>query len=179
MRYGQIRAMDIANGPGIRVNLFVTGCTHNCPGCFNKDYQDFQYGEIYTDKQTTEIISYLDKPNIKGITILGGEPFQNVSGLLKPIKIIREYIDEFNQNHQGENKFNAYKDIWIYSGYTFEEILSNEKMLSLLKYCDVLIDGKFIQELLDLRLKFRGSSNQRILDVKKSLAKGSAVEYYQ
>lgn len=181
MRYGQIRPLDIANGPGIRVSLFVTGCTHNCKGCFNQEYQNFRCGKIYTENETEEIINYLSKPNIKGFSLLGGEPFQNVEGLLEPIKKIRQFIDRYNFEHKEENSFTSHKDIWVYSGYTYEELIKDPIKKQLLSYCDVLIDGKFVEELLDLKLKFRGSSNQRIIDIQKSFNENKIIlnEKYQ
>lgn len=163
MNYGQIRKYDISNGPGIRVTLFVTGCTHNCKGCFNKEYQNFNAGKKYTNIQTNEIITYLNNPVIEGFTLLGGEPMQNVEGLLEPLKKIRNFIDENNK------KLKIKQTIWVYSGYTFEEIINSQEKLELLKLCDVLVDGKFIEELLNLKLRFRGSENQRIIDIQKSL----------
>ena len=153
MRYAQIRKMDIANGEGIRVSIFVTGCTHKCKGCFNGAYQDFAFGEIWTDDTTKEVINYLKNDVIDGLTLLGGEPMQNL-GLIDILRKIKEEVE---------------KSIWIYSGYTFEQIISDEKKLALLKECDVLVDGLFVEDLLDLKLRFRGSSNQRIIDIKKSL----------
>ena len=153
MRYGQIRQYDIANGPGIRVSIFVTGCTHHCPDCFNQEYQDFKAGDLWTQEQTDLTIKYLKDPSVAGLTLLGGEPMQN----LELTKLLKEIKKEVN------------KSIWIYSGYTFEQIISDEKKLELLKECDVLVDGLFVKELKDLKLKFRGSSNQRIIDIQKSI----------
>lgn len=162
MRYGQIRRFDVANGPGIRVSVFVTGCTHHCPECFNGEYQDFQAGELWTEKETQQVLDYLSHPQVQGLTLLGGEPLQNVEGLLEVVKAVRE-------------RFGNEKDLWIYSGYTLEQILKNEKMKELVSYCDVLVDGLFVNALKDLKLRFRGSSNQRILNVKDSLAQGEPV----
>ncbi len=175
MKYAQLRAMDVANGEGIRVSLFASGCTHNCKGCFNKEYQNFNYGNEMTFAVVDELISLLKKPQYKGLTLLGGEPFQNLE-LVEYIKPIRAYIDEYNAGllHQKSTK----KDIWMYSGYTFEQIVEDEKKLELLKLADVLIDGLFEEKLLNLKLKFRGSSNQRVLDVKKSLDANKPVYYY-
>ncbi|NLW52142.1 MAG: anaerobic ribonucleoside-triphosphate reductase activating protein [Tissierellia bacterium] len=161
MRYAQIRKYDVANGEGIRSTIFVTGCTHNCKNCFNQEYQDFTYGDIWSDEQTKQIISYLQDPAVSGLTLLGGEPMQNY-GL---IEVLRDIKKEVNKN------------IWIYSGYTFEQILEEPKRLELLKECDVLVDGLFIDELKDLKLKFRGSSNQRIIDIKQSLEQNKIVNY--
>lgn len=154
MNYAQIRKYDVANGPGIRTTIFVTGCTHNCKECFNKEYQDFNFGDPWTDKETEMVKDYLNQPEVTGLTLLGGEPFQNVEGLVPLLKEIRSSTD---------------KDIWIFSGDTFEAIKADEKKFELLKLCDVLVDGPFVNELKDLRLKFRGSSNQRIIKIKDSI----------
>lgn len=162
MRYGQIREFDVANGPGIRVSIFVTGCSHNCYNCFNKEYQDFNYGKVWTDETTEVLLSYLKKDQIKGLSVLGGEPMENAKELSPIIDIVRKNID---------------KSIWLWSGYTFEEIIKDEDMKNLLEKVDILVDGKFIERLKNLKLKFRGSSNQRIIDVKKSLYLDKVVEY--
>ena len=151
MRYAQIREYDVANGPGIRVTFFVTGCTHNCFNCFNKEYQDFSYGQVWTEEETKKVIELLDKDQIKGLSVLGGEPFQNAEDLRKVLVDIKKRSE---------------KDIWVWSGYTYEVISEDPSMLSLLKEIDVLVDGPFIEKKKDLTLKFRGSSNQRIVDVK-------------
>lgn len=171
MNYAQLRTIDIANGPGIRVSLFVSGCTHDCPGCFNREYQDFHYGEKMSFEITEKIIDLLKLKQYKGLTLLGGEPFQNLE-LIEFIKPVRTFVDAYNAE-LGGGSFDK-KDIWVYSGYTFEQILSKERMLALLKLCDVLVDGLFVESLLDLNLRFRGSSNQRLIDVKKSLETGTA-----
>lgn len=155
MRYGQIRQYDIANGEGIRTSIFVTGCTHCCYNCFNKEYQDFNAGSEWTDKETELIVSYVQNPNCAGLTLLGGEPFQNVEGLLPVVAAVR--LAEPN------------KKIWAYSGYTWDDIVSDPIRISLLKQVDILVDGRFVEELKDPSLRFRGSSNQRIIDVKSSL----------
>ena len=153
MRYGAIKEYDVANGPGVRTTIFVTGCTHGCPDCFNGEYQDFNAGELWTESETSDVISYLEHDVVEGLTILGGEPFQNTADLIELVKKIKSA---------------SKKSIWIYSGYTYDEIISNENMNTLLNLCDVLVDGLFISKLKDLRLKFRGSSNQRIIDIDKS-----------
>ncbi len=172
MKYAQLRKNDVANGEGIRVSLFTSGCTHNCKGCFNKDYQSFDYGDDMTNDVVDEIIEQLRNDYNSGLTILGGEPFQSLD-LVAYLKPIRDYIDEYNKKNS-RNK----KNIWVYSGYTFEQILADKKKLELLSLTDVLVDGLFEEKLLDLRLKFRGSSNQRILDVKKSIRSKKAINYY-
>lgn len=164
MRYGQIRSYDVANGVGIRTSIFVTGCTHNCKNCFNTKYMDFNFGNIWTDETTKEVIEYLKDENVKGLTLLGGEPMQNAKELTEIVKKIKKYIN---------------KDIWIYSGYTFEEIIDDDERFELLKQCDVLVDGRFIYELKDLSLKFRGSKNQRIIDIKKTLKTGNITLFME
>ena len=163
MRYAKIRKLDVTNGPGIRTTLFVSGCTHNCEGCFNKEQQDFNYGNEFTKETENEFIEYTKSRQIKGVNILGGEPMQQTKddsllNLLKRIKI------ETNN------------PIWLWSGYKFEEIIIEPKMLELLKQVDVLIDGKFEIEKRDLMLKYRGSENQRVIDVKKSLEQDRVIE---
>ncbi|MCI5997282.1 MAG: anaerobic ribonucleoside-triphosphate reductase activating protein [Peptoniphilaceae bacterium] len=164
MRYGQIRKYDVANGVGIRTSIFVTGCTHNCKDCFNRKYMDFNFGEVWTDETTNLVTEYLKDKNVAGLTLLGGEPMQNAKELLEIVRKIKSVIK---------------KDIWIYSGYTFEEILEDEDRFELLKECDVLVDGRFVLELKDLKLKFRGSSNQRIIDIKKTLETGEITLYME
>lgn len=166
MNYAQIKKLDIANGPGIRVSLFVSGCTHKCKGCFNEEYQSFDYGQVFTKNNLDEIKNELEKDYCSGLTLLGGEPLQNLE-LIEFVEEIKEYANSLKEK----------KDIWIYSGYVFEKIKENPKMKKLLELCDVLVDGPFVEELLDLNLKFRGSSNQRILDVKKSLEADKAIHY--
>lgn len=163
MNFAQIRKYDVANGTGIRTVIFVTGCTHNCRNCFNKEYQDFNYGEVWTEAETGKVIEFLKDDNVSGLTLLGGEPMQNLE-LIQVLKAVKDKVE---------------KPIWVYSGYTYEEILENEKRTELLKLCDVLVDGRFVEELKDLKLKFRGSSNQRIIDVKKSMEQGKVVLFME
>ena len=160
MRYGQIRQYDIANGPGIRTSIFVTGCSLKCKNCFNKDYQDPNYGNLWTEENTLQIVNYLKKDEISGLTILGGEPFENAVDLIEIIRKIKEQID---------------KPIWIYSGYIYEILIKDPIHKKLLEEVDVLVDGPFIDSLKDLTLKFKGSSNQRIIDVNASLANNSII----
>lgn len=159
MRYAQIRKYDVANGEGIRTSIFVTGCTHKCPFCFNESYQDFSFGEIWTKVQTELVIKYLKDDAVSGLTLLGGEPMQNTW----LTEVIREIKKEIN------------KSIWVYSGYTYEQIIEDGKRKELLLECDVLVDGLYINELRDLKLKFRGSSNQRIIDIQKSIKENRAI----
>lgn len=159
MNYAQIRKFDVTNGPDIRTTLFVSGCTHKCKNCFNDEQQDFKYGSLFTKTTEDEFIKYSLNSNIKGINILGGEPMQQtydttLLNLLKRIKI------------------EVKKPIWLWSGYTFEEILSDKKRFEILKQIDVLIDGKFQVDNRDLMLKYRGSSNQRVINVQESLKTG-------
>ena len=169
MHYGEIKKCDIANGEGVRVSLFVSGCTHHCPGCFNKDTWDFSYGKEYTDETEQEIIEALSPDYINGLSLLGGEPFepQNQQVLVQLLRKVREQYPQ--------------KTIWCYSGYLFDrELLSEsrarceytDEMLSMI---DILVDGRFVEKLKDIRLVFRGSSNQRIIDVKKSLNNGEVI----
>ena len=163
MRYEQIRKFDVTNGPGIRTSLFVTGCSNNCPGCFNKELQNFNYGTLWTKEREDEFISYVQNPQIVGVSILGGDPMEqtmddSLVSLLNRIRVETE------------------KDIWLWSGYTFDEIINNEKMREILGYIDVLIDGRFIMAERNIKLKYRGSKNQRVIDVKKSLAENKVVE---
>ena len=162
MNYGQIRKYDIANGPGIRTSFFVTGCSLNCKNCFNKDYQDPKFGSPWTEREDDLIISYLKDPNVSGLTILGGEPFEHKQALINIITKIREIVN---------------KPIWIYSGHSFEKLVQDDKALALLSLVDVLVDGPFIEDLKDLSLHFRGSSNQRIIDVGESLKKDKVILY--
>lgn len=169
MYYGEIKKCDIANGEGVRVSLFVSGCTHHCPGCFNQDTWDFSYGKEYTDETEQEIIEALSPDYINGLSLLGGEPFepQNQQVLVQLLRKVREQYPQ--------------KTIWCYSGYLFDrELLSEsrarceytDEMLSMI---DILVDGRFVEKLKDIRLVFRGSSNQRIIDVKKSLNNGEVI----
>ncbi|MDU2503699.1 MAG: anaerobic ribonucleoside-triphosphate reductase activating protein [Peptoniphilus harei] len=160
MNFAQIRKYDVANGPGIRTTIFVTGCTHKCPNCFNEEYQDFNFGNPWTRKETDEVIEDLKLDEVKGLTVLGGEPFQNEVDLLQVLRDIKKEVQ---------------KGIWIFSGYTYEEILKDQDKKKLLEECDVLVDGRFVEALKDLSLRFRGSSNQRIIDIKKSLEANEVV----
>ena len=165
MRYGQLRQYDIANGEGIRTSLFVTGCTHGCYNCFNEEYQDFSAGEVWTESDTERLISYVSAPACSGLTLLGGEPFQNVDGLLPLVDRVLAVVPQ--------------KLIWVYSGYTYEEILACPNKRQLLERCHILVDGKFVDGLRDPALAFRGSSNQRIIDIQASLRQGDVVLYME
>ena len=163
MNYSKIRKFDVSNGPGIRTTLFVSGCTNNCEGCFNKDLQDFNYGDKWTKETEEEFIGYVKNPNVKGINILGGEPMEQIQDkdLFNLLKRIKE-----------ETK----KSIWLWSGYLYEDIIKNEDRLSILSLVDVLIDGRFEIDKRNISLKYRGTSNQRVIDVLKSFEKKEVVE---
>lgn len=161
MRYGQIRQYDIANGPGIRATVFVTGCSRHCVNCFNEEYQDFNAGSEWTAAETERLISYLQDDTNSGLTLLGGEPMENAEDLLELVQAVRRAVPE--------------KSIWVYSGFLYEEILDQPARKALLEACDVLVDGPFVDALKDPGLYFRGSSNQRVIDVAKSREAGKAV----
>ena len=164
MKYAKIRKYDISNAPGICTTLFVSGCTHNCDECFNKEQQDFNYGNEFTKEIEDEFIEYSKSKQVKAVNILGGEPMQQL-------------MDDTLLNLLRRIKKETNKPIWLWSGYTYEEIISNSRRLELLEEVDVLIDGKFEISKRDLMLKYRGSSNQRIIDVKKSLEAKEVVLY--
>lgn len=166
MNYADIRPIDVANGPGIRVSLFVSGCTHACPGCFNPEAWDFGYGQPFTHSEEDAILTHLAKPYVKGLSLLGGEPFHpsNQAAVLELVKRVRE----------------AYpgKDIWCYTGYLYEDLLAGkvgEHSRELLEQLDVLVDGPFVLEQKELSLRFRGSANQRLIDVPASRKAGNVV----
>lgn len=169
MYYGALKKTDIANGPGVRVSLFVSGCTHHCRDCFNPETWNFQYGQEYTDRVLVEILEALEPEYIRGITVLGGEPFEpeNQRELLALYRAIRETYPN--------------KTIWVYSGYLMDQQLQQESRArieitdEILSMIDVLVDGEFVAEQKNISLKFRGSENQRIIDVAQSLAKGRIV----
>lgn len=169
MNYAAIKWADVANGPGVRVSLFVSGCTHRCPGCFNEEAWDFGYGQPFTEAQEDKILAALVPAHIKGLSLLGGEPFEpdNQRALLPFLRRVKEACPD--------------KEVWCYSGYTLDGELwrdsrarcqYTDEMLSLI---DVLVDGPFVEAKKDLNLRFRGSSNQRILNVPASLAAHAPV----
>ena len=169
MNYAQIKNNDIANGPGIRVSLFVSGCTHRCPGCFNEVAWDFEYGQPFTQDTINMILDMMSPDRIRGLTLLGGEPFepQNQGPVLELLRQIKEKYPN--------------KSIWAFSGYLFDrDILAGrlgdwEITREYLSYLDVLVDGPFIQSKKNLSLRFRGSENQRLIDVPASLQSGTVV----
>ncbi len=163
MNYATIKKCDVANGPGVRVSIFVSGCNHHCKGCFNQEAWDFKYGNEFTEKEEKEVMEALKPDYIKGLSLLGGEPLElkNQEGLLPIVKKAKELYPD--------------KPIWCYTGFKFDEQVldgmanTNETTTELLKYLDYVVDGKFVEELKNPSLKFRGSSNQRIIDVKETL----------
>lgn len=169
MHYATIKNYDIANGPGVRVSLFVSGCTHRCPGCFNEVAWDFEYGEVFTQETIDEILTMLKPDFIQGLTLLGGEPFepQNQPDI---VKLLRQVKAAYPQ-----------KSIWAFSGYLFDkDILSGrlgpwEVTREYLSYLDVLVDGPFVEAKKNLMLRFRGSENQRLIDVPASLKENKIV----
>lgn len=166
MNYATIKNCDIANGPGVRVSLFVSGCTHRCPGCFNEVAWDFNYGEPFTQETIDSILKMLRPAYIRGLTLLGGEPFepQNQGAIVELLRQIKKEMPE--------------KSIWAFSGYLFDKDILSGRLgdtTEYLSYLDVLVDGPFVEEKKNLSLRFRGSENQRLIDVKKSLATGEIV----
>ena len=168
MNYASIKPCDIANGPGVRVTLFVSGCTHHCKGCFQPETWDFSYGSPFTEAVREEVLRLLAPDYIRGLTLLGGEPFEpaNQAGLLPLLREVRIRYPS--------------KTVWAFSGYTLEQIRSGtlgppsvtEEILSCV---DVLVDGPFVESLKNLQLRFRGSSNQRRIDLRQTLAAGTVV----
>lgn len=169
MNYAVIKNCDIANGPGVRVSLFVSGCTHRCKGCFNSVAWDFDYGEPFTQQTIDQVVAMLAPDYIKGLTLLGGEPFepQNQPAIVELLR-------------QVKSKYPA-KTVWAFSGYLFDRDILPGKLgdpaitREYLSYLDVLVDGPFVESKKDLTLRFRGSSNQRIIDVPASLDSGEVV----
>lgn len=163
MKYFQIRSFDVVNGEGIRTSIFVSGCTLHCKNCFNSEAWDFNAGKLFTSKQFFQILDLLKRPYCAGLSILGGEPFDQIDNNL--------LIELCESAHV------LGKNVWAWSGHQFEELLKDNKARVLLENCDVLVDGRYEDELRDLSLAWRGSSNQRVLDVKKSLAQNKPVLY--
>lgn len=162
MKYANIKYYDISNGLGVRTSLFVSGCTHKCKGCFNEEAQDFNYGETFTEDTINAVLKSMEPSYIRGLSLLGGEPMEipNQRALLPLLQRMKERFPQ--------------KDIWCYTGYTYETDLLNENGKArceitdeFLSYIDILVDGEFVQELYDISLAFRGSSNQRLLQLHK------------
>lgn len=169
MNYAKIKKYDVANGPGVRVSLFVSGCTHHCKGCFNPETWDFNYGSPFTDETIEQILSMLAPSHIAGLTLLGGEPMEpvNQKGLLPFVKMAKERY--------------PHKSIWCFTGYHFEQdilhnmLLTNPDTKELLSYIDVIVDGEFVLDLKNVNLQFKGSSNQRTILVKESIESSKIV----
>lgn len=162
MNYAAIKTTDVANGTGVRVSLFVSGCRRHCKGCFNSETWDFNFGNFFDDKAMQEILTALDHDYIEGFSLLGGEPFEPEN---------REEVKRILNEVRG--RFSN-KTIWCYTGNRYENLIDDAR--DIIELLDVLIDGEFVEEKKNLRLKFRGSENQRIIDVKKSLESGCVVE---
>lgn len=157
MHYSQIRKMDVSNGEGLGVSLFVSGCPFRCYNCFNKETWDYNYGKPWTEESKKEFLSLLNNDRIKRVSILGGEPMadDNVEEILSLLREIDEkYPDKY---------------VWLYSGYTYEQLIENKIKKDCLRLVDYLVDGLYVHELRDMKLKYRGSSNQRVIDVAPSL----------
>ena len=170
MYFAEIKYFDVANGPGIRVSLFVSGCPHACPGCFNEIAWNYEYGEEYTEEVEEKILKAVSRAEIQGLSLLGGEPLfpANLHALLPLLRKIKERLPK--------------KDIWCYSGYTYEELLSREgeekkELDELFSYLTVLVDGRFIEAEKDITLLFRGSRNQRLICIPETRRKGKIVLY--
>lgn len=169
MNYADIKQYDVANGPGIRISLFVSGCNHHCKGCFNQEAWDFNYGKPFTDETIDMIMEYLDNPHIAGLTLLGGEPMEpvNQKALMPLVRRVKEAYPD--------------KSIWCFTGYRFDDDIVNKMFNSvpetkeLVSYFDVMVDGKFVEELKNVSLIFKGSSNQRTIMVQESLKNNNIV----
>lgn len=163
MRYNKIRKMDISNGPGVRVSIFTQGCAFNCKNCFNPETHDFTAGKEFTDETMNKILDLCDNDNIEGLSILGGEPMhpKNIEGTTKLAKAFKERFPN--------------KNLWAWSGYKFDEYIKDKDVC---KYLDVIVDGQFVDEKKDLTLKWRGSKNQRVIDVQNSLKNNKIVFKY-
>ena len=171
MNYAEIKRVDVANGPGVRVSLFVSGCTHKCKNCFNPETWNFNYGSPFTVHTEYEVLAYMEPDYIKGITLLGGDPVEpeNQEGLLPLLRKIKERFPK--------------KTIWCFTGYLFDEDILQKMWKEcpytqeFMSYIDVLVDGEYIEEKKDLGLRFKGSANQRTILVQESLQAGKIIEY--
>lgn len=169
MKYAAIKKCDVANGPGVRVSVFVSGCNHHCKGCFNEKAWDFNYGNDFSDETIDGIINDLDKEYVTGLTLLGGEPLEreNQKGLVKLVRKVKEKLPD--------------KTIWCYTGFDYEKDVMGRmykewpETKEIMDSIDVLVDGKFELDKRNLNLQFRGSENQRLIDVQKSKAENKIV----
>ncbi len=161
MRYNLIRKMDVANGPGVRISIFMQGCPFHCKNCFNEETWDFKKGKEFTDETINRVLEVANKDYVQGLSILGGEPLHptNIEGTIKLAKAFKEKYKD--------------KDIWIWSGYLYDDVVNKD----IFNYIDVLVDGRYEDDLHDFRLKYRGSSNQRVIDIKKTLKQNKIVLY--
>lgn len=173
MNIANIKYNDVANGEGIRTSIFVSGCTHHCLGCFNQVAWDFNYGYLFNESVEEKIFDSVKPDYIKGISLLGGEPFEKANQK-ELVKFLKRFKERFPN-----------KTVWCWTGYLYNELIDKEssiysnECIEMLKMIDVLVDGEFMQELKDISLKFRGSKNQRIIDVKKSLKENKILRYYE
>ena len=161
MRYNKIRKMDISNGPGVRVSIFVQGCSFNCKNCFNPETHDFNKGKEFTYDTINKLLELSDKEDINGLSILGGEPLHEFN-ILGTIKLAKAFKEKFPD-----------KTIWVWTGFLFENVINKD----IFKYIDVLVDGRFEEEHKDIRLKYCGSTNQRVIDIQQSLKKNKVILY--
>ena len=161
MRYNKIRKMDISNGPGVRVSIFVQGCSFNCKNCFNPETHDFNKGKEFTYDTINKLLELSDKEYINGLSILGGEPLHEFN-ILGTIKLAKAFKEKFPD-----------KTIWVWTGFLFENVINKD----IFKYIDVLVDGQFEEEHKDIRLKYCGSTNQRVIDIQQSLKKNKVILY--
>lgn len=163
MKYAKIRKMDISNGEGVRVSLFVQGCSFHCKNCFNQETWDFNGGKEFTTAEIQKIIELANKDYIAGLSVLGGEPLHN-NNVDEVFHIVATFKEKFPN-----------KDIWLWTGFKFEDAIKDSKRKFILRNIDVLVDGQFEEDKKDLTLKWRGSSNQRVIDCKKSLAENKII----
>lgn len=161
MRYNKIRKMDISNGPGVRVSIFVQGCTFNCKNCFNPETHDFAGGKEFTDETIARVLKLCENDGVEGLSILGGEPLhaKNIDGVTRLAKAFKQKFPQ--------------KTLWVWSGFLFENYVKEKEIA---QYIDVLVDGQYVDELHNPTLSWRGSENQRVIDVKKSLKCQKIVE---
>lgn len=157
MHYAKIKRFDIANGVGIRTSVFVSGCSNKCKGCFNQELWDKNYGQEFTDETIEEILDSIDKPYIDGLSILGGDPLEYYN-----LEMVNKLIVEFRK------RFGFNKSIWMWTGYLLEDIINDDRRWEVVRKLDYLVDGPFIQRKKNLKLKYRGSENQRIIDMQNS-----------
>lgn len=162
MRYNKVRKMDISNGPWVRVSIFMQGCTFHCKNCFNPETHDFMGGEEFTEDTIDQVLKLCENANVEGLSILGGEPMHpmNIEGTTELAKKFKEKFPN--------------KNLWVWTGFLFDRDLQNKEVL---KYIDVLVDGQYVDELRDPRLKYNGSSNQRVIDVQNSVKQGKVIFY--